>query len=117
VAKAADGHFWARADVDGADVRFLVDTGASVVMLTPADAERLGVDPKELRYTRPVATAAGDQRGAAVMLDHVAIAGARVDHVEAMVIPKGLPASLLGMSYLGRLSSFKATPQSLVLDR
>ena len=42
IAKASDGHYWAQGDVNGASVRFLVDTGASAVALTPADAERLG---------------------------------------------------------------------------
>ena len=45
----------------------------------------------------------------------VAIGAARVDRVEAMVVEKGLTQSLLGMSYLGRLSGFEATPQGLTL--
>jgi len=43
IAKSTDGHFWARGTVNGASVRFLVDTGATAVALTPADAERLGL--------------------------------------------------------------------------
>jgi aspartyl protease family protein len=117
IPKSPDGHYWATADVNGAAVRFLVDTGSSVVTLTSADAERLGVDTERLRYDRPVFTAAGDQRGAAVILDHIAVAGARVDHVKAIVMRSGLPASLLGMSYLGRLSRIEATPERLILSR
>jgi uncharacterized protein (UPF0276 family) len=48
--KASDGHFWADGEVNGARVRFLVDTGATAVALTPADAERLGIDLKGLKY-------------------------------------------------------------------
>jgi aspartyl protease family protein len=112
--KTADGHFWADARVDGAPVHFLVDTGASSVFLTPDDAERLGLHPTV--YDQTVRTVGGDSLAARVKLDSVSVNGVRVDGVDALVIGRGLPASLLGMSYLGRLSRFEATPASLVLD-
>lgn len=116
VMKAGDGHFWAEGQVnDGARVRFLVDTGATAVALTPADAERLGFDLKTLKYGYSVVTAGGKARAAAVKLASITVAGARLDNVDAVVIEKGLDASLLGMSYLGRLSSFQATRQALFL--
>lgn len=115
VMKAKDGHFWAEAQVNGVPVRFLVDTGATVVALTPADAERLGFDLDELHYVSSVVTAGGKARAAAVRLDSVDVGGAQVDDVEALVIEKGLDASLLGMSYLGRLTSFEASRQAMVL--
>ncbi|MDX9996433.1 MAG: TIGR02281 family clan AA aspartic protease [Phenylobacterium sp.] len=115
IAKAADGHFWAEADVDGRRVRFLVDTGASAVALTVEDARRLGLDPTTLIYEYSVQTASGQARAAQVRLGSVAIAGARVNDVEAFVIEHGLETSLLGMTYLGRLSRFEATRSSLIL--
>ncbi len=115
--RSPDGHYWAMAEVDGATVRFLVDTGSSAVALTAADAARLGLDTKKLAYDRPVTTAGGHARAAAVVLDHVVVQGVRVEHVEALVMRTGLPASLLGMSYLGRLSRIEATPAALVLNR
>ena len=113
--KAADGHFWADGLVDGAPVHFLVDTGASSVSLTPQDAERLGLQPAQLIYDQTVRTAAGDSLAARVRLDSVSVAGVRLSGVDALVIGPGLPASLLGMSFLGRLSQFEATPTALVL--
>ncbi|WP_374575994.1 TIGR02281 family clan AA aspartic protease [Phenylobacterium sp.] len=115
VTKAVDGHYWAEAKVDGKAVRFLVDTGASAVALTRQDAERLGFDVKDLNYAYRVTTANGQTRAAAVKLASVSIAGARIDDVEALVIEDGLDASLLGMTYLGRLSGFEATPTTLIL--
>jgi aspartyl protease family protein len=115
VMKATDGHFWAEGEVDGARVRFLVDTGATAVALTPADAARLGIDLSKLRYGSTVVTAGGRARAAPVKLASVSVAGARLADVDALVIEKGLDASLLGMSYLGRLSSFQATRQALFL--
>ena len=115
VLKAADGHYWADALIDGKAVRVMVDTGASVVVLTPADAARLGLRLKSGDFSTTVITASGPVPAAPVALQTVAVAGARVEQVEALVVQRGLPHSLLGMSYLGRLSSFSATPVGLTL--
>lgn len=115
VMKGGDGQYWAQAEVDGRWVRFVVDTGASVVALTREDARRLGLDPESLNYATPVSTANGQTKAAEIELDHVSVAGARVDHVPAMVVHDGLQTSLLGMSYLGRLSRFEATRTALIL--
>ncbi len=115
VVKGADGHYWAEANIDGKAVLVLVDTGASVVALTRADALRLGVDPEPEAFTGKVQTASGVVRAAPVQLKTISVAGARVDRVEALVVEQGLEYSLLGMSYLGRLSAFSATPAGLTL--
>jgi aspartyl protease family protein len=113
--KSPDGHFWAQADVQGTAVRFLVDTGATTVALTGEDARRLGIDPQTLAYDTPVRTANGESRAARVRLASLSVGGARVQDVDAMVVREGLPSSLLGMSYLGRLSRLEATPETLIL--
>jgi len=115
IAKSPDGHFWADAQVDGEPVRFLVDTGATAVALTSDDARKLGIQPESLSYNYTVMTANGPARAAEVKLDSVAVGRAQVTGVEAFVIDKGLETSLLGMTFLGRLSKFEATPDSLVL--
>lgn len=115
IVKAADGHFWAEAKVDGRAVRFLIDTGATAVALSQTDAKRLGIDTKALDYSYRVMTASGETRAASVKLASISVAGAQVRDVDALVVEKGLETSLLGMSYLGRLSSFQATPRALVL--
>ncbi len=117
IAKSSDGHYWANGDVNGSKVRFLVDTGATEVALTPADARKLGYDLSGLNYGYRVVTAAGQTRAAAIRLASVTVAGARLENVDALVIEKGLDTSLLGMTYLGRLASFQATRQALILQR
>lgn len=115
IGKAADGHFWADAQVDGHPVRVLIDTGATTVALTLADARSLGLNPDTLTYSYTVTTANGPERAAPVRLGVVAIGRAEVSDVQAFVLQGGLETSLLGMSYLGRLSKLEATPDSLVL--
>jgi aspartyl protease family protein len=115
VAKAADGHYWAQATVNGRPMRLLVDTGASVVTLTAADAAQLGIEPAALTFDRKVRTGGGETRGASVTLAQVTVGDVRIEKVPAVVMQEGLSTSLLGMSYLGRLSRFEATPTALVL--
>ncbi len=115
ISKAADGHYWAEANVDGHEVRFLVDTGASAVALTAEDARHLGIDPSTLSYNYTVATANGQARAAQIRLASISVGQARVDNVDAYVLDRGLETSLLGMTYLGRLSQFEATKTNLIL--
>ncbi len=115
VAMGKDGHYWAQAQINGHSVRMLVDTGATVVSLTAADARRVGVDPEALTYGLKVATAAGEARAARITLASVAVDGAVVRNVDALVLDRDTDASLLGMSYLRRLSGFEATPETLRL--
>ncbi|MDO9608361.1 MAG: TIGR02281 family clan AA aspartic protease [Brevundimonas sp.] len=115
VVKGPDGHYWAQAKIEGRAVQVLVDTGATVVALTRADARRLGVDPAPEAFTGKVQTASGVVRAAPVDLKTISVAGVRVDYVEALVVEDGLTYSLVGRSYLGRLSAFEATPNGLTL--
>jgi aspartyl protease family protein len=115
IAKSPDGHFWADAVVDGRPVHFLVDTGATAVALTAADARSLGINPDTLTYSYTVTTANGPAKAAEVKLGLVSVGRAQVDDVQAFVIDSGLETSLLGMTYLGRLSKFEATHDALVL--
>ena len=116
ILKSSDGHFWADGEVNGRTVRFLVDTGATAVALTPEDAQKLGIEPADLHYGYKVVTAGGQIRAASIRLASLTVAGARLENVDALVIEKGLDTSLLGMTYLGRLSRFEATRGALVLQ-
>lgn len=111
------GHFVAEATVDGVNVRFLVDTGASDVVLSPADAERLGFDLKKLDYSKRYHTANGVILGAPVRLGRVAIGPVAVTDVRASVNGAPMDQSLLGMSFLGRLAGYQVSRETLVLRR
>jgi aspartyl protease family protein len=115
---SADGHFYANATVDDVAIRFLVDTGASSVTLSAADARRVGFDPEALDYFLPVTTASGAALAARVRLDEVRLGSIALPDVTAAVMPPGtLDRSLLGMSFLDRLSAFEVAGDRLVLRR
>ena len=111
------GHFAVTGEVDGVDVRFLVDTGASTIALSAADARRVGFDPERLRYTQPINTANGRAFAAPVTLETVSVGGIERRRVAASVSPPGaLSQSLLGMNFVGTLSSFTIRGDRLILS-
>ncbi|RMF09614.1 MAG: TIGR02281 family clan AA aspartic protease [Alphaproteobacteria bacterium] len=117
VRRARDGHFWVEADINGVTIPFLVDTGASHVVLSPADADRLGLYLTPNDYTQSYDTANGVVRAAPVELAEVRIGPLRVSNVTASVNGAPLRQSLLGMSFLGRLDGFEYRGDDLVLRR
>ena len=104
VTLAADsrGHFFAEASVNGISLRFVVDTGASVVMLSAQDASRLGLDWRK-GTRRTMQTANGAAPGYVVKLDKVRLGGIELHDVDGVVVEQGPGVGLLGMSFLNRL--------------
>ena len=114
---ASDGHFHIEATVDGTPVRFMVDTGASDVVLRPADARRLGFDLDRLAYTKLYHTANGTVRAAPVRLREIVIGPLVLRDVRASVTEAPMDTSLLGMSLLERLTGFEIRDKTLTLTR
>lgn len=112
---ADGGHFLAWGEVDGVPVHFLVDTGATEIALSLDDARRVGIDVDNLTFNVPYSTANGTAFGARLTLDHVAIGDISLYDVRAHVSQGGLDQSLLGMSFLNRLSGFERTRDQLIL--
>ncbi len=116
VRKRLDGHFAVRASVNGQSMTLMVDTGASSVVLKPADAERAGVDLDKLSYTVAVDTANGMTYAAAVRLRTLAVGPLVVRNVDALVArPGSVKENLLGMSFLRRLRSYEFAKDYLTL--
>ena len=102
---AADprGHFFADAIVNGQPLRFVVDTGASVVVLSGSDAARLGIDWRKGPAAR-MQTANGATTGHFVKLQSVRVGGIELQNIDGVVVEQGLGSfGLLGMSFLNRL--------------
>jgi aspartyl protease family protein len=96
------GHFYATGTVNGVSVRFLVDTGATMISLGAADARRMGLDPA--RGVRAMTnTANGQAMVTKVQLDTVRIGDITLNNVDALIHQTDLPMALLGMSFLNRM--------------
>ena len=107
VALAADaqGHFIADVKINGLFIKGLVDTGATTVAIPGDVARTLGIVPRPEDYTVRVATANGETMGARIRLGEVRISTIVVRDVEGVVVPNGLPTTLIGMSFIRRLGS------------
>lgn len=101
--RAPDGLFYLRASVGGTPIDFAVDSGASVVVLTSADADRLGL-PRNTPEVR-ASTAAGSTTMRRVHIDRLDVAGHVFNNVDAVVADRGVTMSLLGQSALSRFEA------------
>ncbi|SEQ62231.1 aspartyl protease family protein [Faunimonas pinastri] len=114
---APDGHYYLVAAVNGRDVHFVVDTGASTVALRETDARTAGLHIIGSDYSLPVSTANGRTYAAPVTLDSVAVGGIEVDGIQAAVLPDDkLQISLLGGTFLNRLQRFEASRGTLLFQ-
>jgi aspartyl protease family protein len=105
---SSNGHFVTEAEINGRDIKVMVDTGASAVALSHEDARKAGFRPDDLDFDVTVSTANGEVKAASVIIDRIEIGGISVEKVKGMVMPKGaMPGTLLGMSFLSRLHSFE----------
>lgn len=111
------GHFSVTAEVNGSSIGVLVDTGATNVALTWEDAERAGIYVRPQDFTHRANTANGVARIAPVMIDSISIGGITVRNVQGSVAERGkLNETLLGMTFLGRLSKAQMSRGRLLLE-
>lgn len=110
-----DGHFHLTLDVNGTPINFVVDTGASQIVLSQEDAAKVGIETETLAYLGSAQTANGTVRTATVWLDSVAFEGVTDTGVRAVVNQGELFGSLLGMSYLSQFSRIEIADGKLLL--
>jgi aspartyl protease family protein len=111
------GHFLTEAEINGRDVGVMVDTGASLVALTYDDAERAGIFVRPSDFTHRAQTANGVARVAPVTIPRIRIGDVTVRNVDAVVSERGASnRTLLGMSFLGRLSRVEMRGSTLLLQ-
>jgi aspartyl protease family protein len=115
LAESANGHFNVIGRVNGLEINFLIDTGASETVLAPSDAARLGFDTQGLDYSRVYQTANGLGYGAPVDLDTLSVGPLVFYDFPASVNQTAMGSSLLGMSFLRRLESFEVRDRRLYL--
>lgn len=117
IPRSADGHYYLSARVNGSALRFVVDTGASDIVLSRADARLAGIDPDSLVYTGRANTANGTVATASVRLDRFSVEGIEDRDLRASVTDGDMGISLLGMRYLERYSHIVIVRGNLILTR
>lgn len=111
------GHYMATVEIEGRSLRMMVDTGATVVALSNRDATALGLNPLPSDFKHKMITANGQILVARLQLREVRLGNILIRDVAAAVLPAGIEtASLLGMSFLGKLRSFEVADGSMVLN-
>ncbi|WP_265587553.1 retropepsin-like aspartic protease family protein [Sphingomicrobium arenosum] len=108
------GHFYTSAEVDGRGVRFLVDTGATGVVLTEASARQVGIALDPASYQIVGRQVSGEIRGQFVTLSSVRVGDKRVDNVAGVVV-EGAQENLLGQSYLTRAGRIEMDGDTMTL--
>ncbi len=113
-----DGHFPVEASIAGRQIDFIVDTGASLVIMRESDAAQIGIHPARSDYTATVSTANGKVNAAPARLERIDVGGITVYDVPALVLPDDLLwKNLLGMSFLSRLKRYEVANGRMVLEQ
>ncbi len=112
---AQDGHFHMEVEINGVPVDFLVDTGASDIVLSPEDAVSAGYQPETLNYTKIYSTANGTGSGAPVSIATMVVGPYTLNNVPASVNSAAMDMSLLGMSFLKQFREYRVTGDTLTL--
>jgi aspartyl protease family protein len=115
IERSDDGHFYVNAEVNGQLVRFLVDTGASSVVLTMADAKHVGLPFSEGQFSVIARGASGDVSGQVMKIGRVAIGRKEAFDVSGAVVAEGLDVSLLGQSFLSRIGTLVIDGDRMIL--
>lgn len=115
ITASEDGNFLTMGEVNGVRVRFAVDTGASDVVLSREDAQRIGVDTSSLYYNQMTETANGSGRSAAITVKSLSVGPISFRDVPVAVNQAPMNTSLLGMSFLRRMKSFEFRGRTLYL--
>lgn len=117
ITASADGHFYVDGRANGQRIRFMVDTGASNITLSPEDASRIGINLGELQFIQRYQTANGIGWGAPYRLNSISIGSIEFADTQVSINQTDMGTSLLGMSFLERLGSFEFRDGKLYLRR
>lgn len=115
--RSPDGHYYLTAILNGETVRFVIDTGATNIVLTQEDAATVGLKPDTLDYMGRASTANGEVRTAAVRLDTVTLGPVTDTNVAAVVNSGEMDQSLMGMTYLQRWGRIEIAGGEMTLTR
>jgi aspartyl protease family protein len=116
IRKAADGHFYAQATIEGAQTMALIDTGATGVVIGNRWLQAIGWDPSSGNYSMPVRTGNGTIYVHRLELPEITVAGLTIRDVDAIIHPPGSSTpDIIGMSFFNKLRSVQMANGELIL--
>jgi aspartyl protease family protein len=115
VSEGEGGSYHVYGTVNGTQIRFLIDTGATDIVLSPSDARRLGIDLASLKFDRPYGSANGIGHGAAAEVADLSVGPIHFSNVPVSINGAEMGSSLLGMAFLKRLKSYSFSGNKLIL--
>jgi len=115
IARARDGHFWVVATINGIQLPMMVDTGASMVVLSKRDAKTVGLNPDQLAFNGRSSTANGTVSFATTRISDFSIGTAKFNNFFVSVNGGDMDSSLLGMDAINQFSSFEISGDTLRL--
>lgn len=108
-------HFYANVKINNKNIRFLIDTGATDMVLSLRDARRVGIDLERLIFSKPYQTANGISYGASVILRDIKFGNLNLKNIPASVNNSDMGVSLLGMSFLRNFTKYEFYQDKLIL--
>ena len=117
IAKSNNGHYMVTANVNNVPIYFLIDTGATDVSLTMNDAKKIGIDTSNLVFNQATNTANGINYAAQIVISSIKIGNIEISRIKGNVIREGLDTSLLGMSFLNKLTSYSFQNDILSMEK
>jgi len=112
---AQDGHYYLNVKIKNQEVRFMIDTGASDMVIDEKIAIKLGYDLKKINYNKIFQTANGQSYGASISFDEVDVSGIKFYNVQASITNSDLVIPLLGMSFLQKFYKYEFFRDKLIL--
>ena len=113
--RSIDGHFYINLDINNYQIDFLVDTGASSIILSNNDGKKLGFDTEALSYWKSASTANGEILISPVILDQIKMGPIRFSNVKAFISQKNMKKSLLGMSFINRFKKLEINQSKMTV--
>ncbi len=115
IRRSADGLFYVEGQANGQSIRFVVDTGATVVVLNRTDAEKLGIAFEALAGKASMRTVGGSSDMRWAKIDRIDMAGKRIEKINAAVVDGGLPVSLMGQNALEQLGTVTLRGDTMII--
>ena len=113
---ANDGHYYMDILVNGSKIRFMVDTGASDIVLNYPDAKKAGINPREISSFRRYQTANGSVVNGITNIDEMRLSDVVFRNVKVAISDRNMGTSLLGMSFLNQFEKYEFYQNSLILS-